>query len=136
MIKNTWIWAPQLPFGGDVTQDIAPDTDWFFGRIPPAAGVAQVEKAVFHTASYGRQLGLILDVLMPLIGEAPSDTDEARLARERLAALYRQIEDCKSRARAGMEADAVALLKRMQEHDPDMLARVLGQFSPLTDEDA
>lgn len=60
----------RFPFSGDVNQQIAPETDWFFGNINPTAGDGEIEKEVFlKIASYGKQLGKITAVLLELIGE-------------------------------------------------------------------
>jgi hypothetical protein len=61
-----WFWAPQLhfPFSGNVAQRIEPDTRWFFQGIDPSAGDPHIEEKAFAVASYGRQLGLITEVLI------------------------------------------------------------------------
>lgn len=63
-----WLWAPQvqLPWSGDVVQDIEPTTAWFFSGIKPGAGNARIEEKAFAIASYGKQLGLLTDVLIEL----------------------------------------------------------------------
>ena len=60
-------WAPVLhfPWSGEVVQDIRPQTDWFFGQIAAGTGDGQIEKRIFEeVASYGKQLGVITDVLL------------------------------------------------------------------------
>ena len=60
----------RFPFSGDVNQQIAPETDWFFGNINPEVGDGEIEKEVFlKIASYGKQLGKITSVLLALIEE-------------------------------------------------------------------
>lgn len=68
-----WLWAPrfQFPWSGDVAQDIEPSTSWFFGSIKPEAGNAKIEERAFAIASYGKQLGLITEVLMDLAAPGP-----------------------------------------------------------------
>ena len=63
-----WLWSPQIhfPWSGDVVQDIEPNTSWFFGSIKPGAGNARIEEKAFAIASYGRQLGLLTEVLIEL----------------------------------------------------------------------
>jgi hypothetical protein len=65
MFPWLWFFAPQVhyPWSGSVAQQIAPDTDWFFGSIRPGAGDARIEQQAFAVASYGKQLGLITEVL-------------------------------------------------------------------------
>ncbi len=70
MFPWLWFWSPHLqyPFGGSVEQDYKPFTNWgFFGAIKPEAGDGQIEQKVFDVASYGRQLGLITEVIMNLV---------------------------------------------------------------------
>jgi hypothetical protein len=61
-----WLWAPriQFPYSGTLSQWVEPNTSWFFGAIQPQAGNGELEKQIFDVASYGRQLGLITEVLL------------------------------------------------------------------------
>lgn len=61
-----WFWAPQVhfPWSGAVSQNIEPNTTWFSSLIKPGAGNAQIERRAFEVASYGRQFGLITEVLL------------------------------------------------------------------------
>jgi len=97
-----WLWAPQirLPWSGDVLQDIDPTTNWFFGSIKPDAGVARIEQKAFEVASYGRQIGLLTDVLIELAdqnvkGTGPSDA--AAKALDELKRIRSEIEKIKTR---------------------------------------
>lgn len=73
MVPWLWIWAPQLrfPWSGDVVQDIEPSTSWFFKAIQPGAGNARIEEQAFAVASYGKQLGLLTEVLIGLAENHP-----------------------------------------------------------------
>jgi molybdopterin converting factor small subunit len=100
MFPWLWLWAPQFyfPWSGSVAQNIEPDTDWFFGTIQPEAGNAQVEKRVFGIASYGKQLGLITDVLLELTRparEAATLSPEAAESFDKLDKLRTQIQKIK-----------------------------------------
>ena len=71
-----WIlfWAPQLyfPWSGSVIQDIDPETTWFPATLTARAGNGRIEKrALNDVASYGRQLGLITEVLIEIAGKQP-----------------------------------------------------------------
>jgi hypothetical protein len=74
MKDNPWqtVWAPNVnfPWSGSVAQKIEPNTSWFFGAIDPDAGDARMEKKAFEKASYGRQLGLITEILIELAKES------------------------------------------------------------------
>jgi len=130
MIPWFWLWAPQfhLPLSGGVKQDIAPDTHWFFGSIRPEAGNGQVEQEIFNVASYGKQLGLILDVLLPLVNEEALASEEARQSFRKLKEIYARIENVKAHSKEQMEINAVTLLKKIEATDPEMLQRVMRAF--------
>lgn len=73
-----WTWSPEIhfPWSGGVMQHIEPDLTWFANWITPGAGNAAIEEKAFtKVASYGKQLGLITDVLLALV-------DQARLTAE------------------------------------------------------
>jgi len=91
-----WLWAPQLrlPLSGDVAQDIEPRLDWFFNGIQPQAGNARIEAKAFEVASYGRQLGVITDLLIEMAERMPAQAQaasaplkELREIRNRIGAL-------------------------------------------------
>ncbi|AKJ26805.1 hypothetical protein [Caldimonas brevitalea] len=130
MLPWLWLWNPNIhwPFSGDVVQDIAPDTRWFFGAIPPRAGVGALEKEIFETASYGRQLGLLMDVVLALSDQAEWQTDEQRRRHVELQAVHREIERVKGSHREALLASATAALERLQSSDPDAFRQVLARF--------
>lgn len=77
--------APRIkfPLSGDVAQDYKPATDWFFGAIKPDAGNARIEEKAFGVASYGKQLGLITDILVDLVEQVLPESQQS----EKLLAL-------------------------------------------------
>lgn len=125
-----WMWLPQIhfPLSGSVMQDNGPDISTFFGAIRPEAGIGSIEKEVFEVASYGRQLGLILDVLLPLAGAAVPDPQKAGKSLEDLQKVYKRIEEVKFEKRADMEKAAISLLSRIEKIDPQMLSRIMTRF--------
>lgn len=129
-----WFWAPQihLPFSGSVAQEIAPDTDWFFDSIRPEAGNGDVEKKVFEVASYGRQLGLITEVLLSLADGETVGKEKAVQSLERLKQIQREVEDVK-RTNTSRTADAaIKLLRKLRDSDRLELERVLAVFDAET----
>jgi hypothetical protein len=104
-----WLWAPQVhfPWSGSVAQHIAPETDWFFAGIAPEAGDARIERQAFGVASYGRQLGLITEVLLALAQETPPASPQARESIARLQRIRDEIEQLKQ-ADAERWAEALA----------------------------
>lgn len=66
-----------FPFSGNVMQDIKSSFDQFFNSIPPEVGNSKIEKEVFtEIASYGDQLGTIIDVLYELIHVEQQPTEQ------------------------------------------------------------
>ena len=90
-----WNWAPQIhfPWSGGVMQQIDPDLTWFSHWITPGAGNAAIEEKAFNSvASYGKQLGLITEVLLALVDEShvaaePRAVDELRRIQSRIEML-------------------------------------------------
>ena len=130
MYPWNWMWAPQIhfPLSGDVEQDIAPSLDWFFAGIKPDAGISSIEKGVFEKASYGKQLGMILDVLLPLAENNQLKSAEAKQSLAKLKNLHDEIEQVKADKRKELETSAVKLLKKIEKTDKAMLQRVIEQF--------
>lgn len=110
MFPWLWFWSPQLhfPLSGSVAQRIEPNTNWFFDAIAPQAGNGRVERKAFEVASYGRQLGLITEVLIDLAEKDPPSTAAARESLERLRAIRAAIERIK-------EDDADALVREIED---------------------
>lgn len=108
MFPWLWFWAPQLhfPLSGSVAQRIEPNTNWFFDSIAPQGGNGRIERKAFEVASYGRQLGLITEVLLDLAECDAPRSAEARASLARLQAIR-------------------AAIGRIKDDDYDALARDL-----------
>jgi hypothetical protein len=123
---NPWFffWAPQLtmPFGGSVAQRIEPDTRWFFGGIAPAAGDAEIERKAFDIATYGRQLGLITEVLVDLAAQSPPTGAKGQKALKRLREIQRRIEQVKEQDAIDALEQIDSLLARLKKTHPERLA--------------
>jgi hypothetical protein len=123
---NPWFffWAPQLtmPFGGSVAQRIEPDTQWFFNGIPPTAGDPAIERKAFDVASYGRQLGLITEVLVDLAGQTPPKTAKGQKSLKRLRDIQLRIEQVKEQDAIDALEQIDALLARLKKAHPERLA--------------
>jgi len=74
-------------------QQIDPDLTWFSHWITPGAGNAAIEEKAFTgVASYGKQLGLITDVLLAIVEKTaltaePKAVDDLRRIRSRIEML-------------------------------------------------
>lgn len=129
-----WFWAPQIrmPWSGNVAQDIDPTTDWFFNSIQPGAGIGYIEAEAFEVASYGRQLGLISEVLLHLAKSEAVDREKAGESLRRLERIYGEIEAVKKLARHRMRDDLIAQLEDLRETDKVTFVEVLQRFAAVT----
>src|SRR5687767_8039798 len=94
-------WAPVVhyPWSGAVRQMIAPETDWFFNSIAPGGGNPRIEQRVFEeAASYGKQLGLITEVLLAAADESRLSED-GKKSLARLKEIAGRIEKIKAQER-------------------------------------
>ena len=125
-----WFWTPQFnyPWSGNVVQDIEPDTTWFFGAIKPEAGIGEIEKEIFEVVSYGRQLGLMTEVLLSLASTDTIDATKATQSLKRLRAIYGQIEDMKAQRRHRLSEATMAMLRYLQAQDPEGFARLVAEL--------
>lgn len=120
MFPWLFLFAPQLhfPFSGSVAQRIEPDTRWFFDGIDASAGDARIERQAFEVASYGRQLGLIAEVLVEQAEQTPPRTKAAREALRRLQQIQADIEQIKAQDAATLARDVEAGLLRLKRLHP------------------
>lgn len=131
MLPWFWFWSPQLhfPFSGSVAQDIAPATEWFFGSIQPQAGNGALEQRIHEgVASYGRQLGLVSEVLLSLAGDASINPEQARASLARLQEIRREIEAVKAKE-PSLQQQVLLLLQKLAEEDPAGCSKLLQGFA-------
>jgi len=119
-----FFWAPQvtLPFGGSVAQRIEPSTNWFFDGIDPGSGDPAIERKAFEVATYGRQLGLITEVLVDLAAQTPPATAKGRKSLQRLQEIQRRIEEVKERDAIDALEQIDGLLARLKKTHPERVA--------------
>ena len=131
MFPWLYYWSPvyHFPFSGGVNQNIEPDFDWFFGRINPSAGHAKIEKRVFEeVGSYGKQLGLISEVLLELAQTQNDKTQLKSQSLERLHALVDQVEAIKAQEHQATKQNLKASLTSFQEQDPEGFEQLIAEF--------
>jgi hypothetical protein len=136
MIPWLWLWAPQYhyPWSGSVAQKIEPTT--FFDSINAAAGDKRVEKRAFDVASYGRQLGLLTELLLEVAEKQKSLSPEARTAFERIQGIRDQIALIKNEEAATLARDIAAQVDRLKRLDQVEWQRLLATLSPLLNDDS
>jgi hypothetical protein len=125
-----WLWAPRFnyPWSGSVAQEISPDTTWFFGAIKPQAGIGEVEKEIFDVASYGKQLGLITEVLLSLASADAIDSAKAAESLRRLKETHAEIEKVKAENSHRLAEAAIAMLRKLRARDRDAFRRLLREL--------
>lgn len=130
MIPWFWIWSPTLhfPWSGSVAQQIEPNTNWFFDAIEPAAGNARIEKKAFERASYGKQLGLITEILLAQAETEAFDAAEVNKSVQKLKAIQRDIEAIKQHEFAATAHAIVADIERLKKQSPAEYAALLRQL--------
>jgi hypothetical protein len=98
MFPCFFFWCPHLhfPLSGEVRQQWRPDM--FFQAIAPACGPARIEAEIFEqVASYGRQIGILNDLVLALCEPSALPPEQRHHALEQLRALHHQIETLKAR---------------------------------------
>ncbi len=125
MFPWLWLWSPrfELPLSGNISQDISPE--WFFKAINPEAGDGEVEKKIFDSASYGKQLGLITEVLLSLVDGGVVESAQAKKSLETLKSVYTDIESIKRQHTSDCADTAIELLKNIKAANTAEFDRVL-----------
>ncbi len=108
----------RTPLSGDVIQNISPEIG-----TTEIAGHPQIERRVVReVASYGRQLGVILDVLEVLTAEA--DADDPRIAR--LRSMTAEVKELKAKEKESLKTRAQEALASLRKADPEGYQSLLG----------
>lgn len=133
MFPWLWFWAPQfhLPWSGNVAQRVEPNTHWFFQGIQPGAGNARIEEKAFGVASYGKQLGLITEVLIAQAEQQGSASPQAAESLAKLKAIAREIEAIKDGEYEQTAIDLEAQLQSLQRQGGARYAQLSERLRPL-----
>jgi hypothetical protein len=126
-----WIWNPQFhfPWSGSVAQRIEPIT--LFDSIKADAGDGAIEKKAFDVASYGRQLGLITEVLIGLAEKQQALPPEAAASLERLKGIRDRIKIIKDEESASLAQDIEARVDRLRRSNPAEYAKLRVKLQPM-----
>lgn len=138
MFPWLWIWAPHLalPLSGDVSQDIEPSMRWFFGNILPEAGNAKIEQRAFAVASYGRQLGLITDLLIELAETSLPGAGNSHTTLQELKRLRAEIEKVKDEEYEAQLRELESSVRAITRRGGPRAKRAAQQLRPLLTRDA
>lgn len=128
-----WFFAPQVhfPLSGDVAQRIDPVTRAFFRGIPAGAGDGRAEEAAFGVASYGRQLGLLTDVVLEMARAWTPTTSQGAEALARLRAVALRIEEAKAGAHVADVDELEARVRDLQAAGGPAFEAVRSRLAPL-----
>jgi hypothetical protein len=128
-----WFWAPRvyLPWSGDVAQEIEPTTSWFFQGIRPSAGDAEIEQKAFLIASYGKQLGLITEVLIDLAEQVGTKSAKSAESMDRLKLIREAIEQVKTAERASRVSDIATQVAEVKLKGGSEFAELSRRLLPL-----
>lgn len=124
------VWAPHLyfPWSGSVRQNIEPNTNWFFDSIDASAGNGPIEKKAFEVASYGRQLGLLSELLIELADQNATLSPEAVKSLQRLKDIAAQIQGIKDDHAAAVASDIETQMNWLLNNSPFEFQRLAGKF--------
>lgn len=118
-----------MPFSGGVWQDYHPWTNWFSPNIEvDLAGNKDIEDdVVTKVASYGKQLGLMMDVLVPLAAGAAPGSMPASFAEDldRLKTMQADIEATKQSHRDAMRRSATDALATLKKDNPEYYVELI-----------
>ena len=130
MSTPPYMWPFSLFAPGNLNQPILPG--WSFGNVSVNyAGNADIEKDVMEkAASYGKQLGIITDVVLELAGERPAkDGDPLKQLRD-VAAKVKKIKEEHKRSLSEQASDAMAKLAKSDESEAQRIARHYARKPP------
>lgn len=115
-----------FPLSGNVNQKIEPD--WFFGAIDSEVGDSEIEKEIFHkVASYGKQIGIIIDALISIGDQLEIDGKEIS-ALEKLKELQKKVDSVKDEKKKRVRENARHILDKLKECDPEAFNKLLGEY--------
>ncbi len=126
-----WIWSPNIhmPLSGAVDEDIdstiiTPNMSAYFKGITEQAGNRQVERQAVAVASYGRQLGLITEVLIASAKKIGPLSDDAESSLQRLEEIQDSIEQIKTKQAATDSQKIEQQLQDMMQNNPEEFLRL------------
>jgi hypothetical protein len=130
------IWSPHLnfPWSGSVAQKIEPTTNWFFDSISANAGDSRIEKLAFEKASYGRQIGLITEVLLELASRSPEFESNPSESLTRLKKIKEDIHELKIQEASATAQDIEDRLKWLKRNNTTEYDSLRNRLRSLLDE--
>jgi hypothetical protein len=116
-----------FPLSGHVNQKIEPDL--FFGSINPEVGDSEIEKEVFYkTASYGKQIGMITEIVLALAEEIDPKSEGVQRKIEKLKKIQEKVKKIKAEKKTRTQENAKEILDKLKHTDPDALNALLKEY--------
>jgi hypothetical protein len=117
-----YMWPFSLFAPGNLNQPILPG--WSFGNVSVNyAGNAGIENDVVEKiASYGKQLGIITDVVLELAGDKPPKDEHPLKQLRDIAAKVRKVKEEHKRSLTEEAKDAMAKLAKNDEAEAQRIA--------------
>ena len=116
-----------FPLSGNVNQRI--DPDWFFGTIDPEVGDSEIEKEIFlKVASYGKQIGMLTEVLISIADELKLNGDSNTTLSE-LKDIQSKVDAIKSSKKERVKENAKIILDKLKACDPEGFKSLLREYS-------
>lgn len=130
MSTPSYMWPFSLFAPGNLNQPILPG--WSFGNVNVNyAGNADIEKDVVEdVASYGKQLGIITDVILELAGNKTAKKGEPLQQLRDIAAKVKKIKEEHKRSLSEEAGDAMAKLARSDKAEAQRIARDYARKPP------
>lgn len=119
----TWF---RSPLSGDVIQNISPD----YSSVEIAGNVNIERRIVREVASFGDQLGTVLDVLSLLA----KDLDPNDKAVQKLSKLVGAVDTIKKQEAESAEKRARDALQSLKSVDPETYAAIVAELAQETSE--
>ena len=115
-----------FPLSGSVNQRINPD--WFFSIIDSEVGDSEIEKEIFlKVASYGKQIGMLTEVLISIAGELSINSENIKTLTE-LKELQDKVEAIKTAKQKRVKENAKIILDKLKKCDPDGFKSLLREY--------
>ena len=129
MSPPPFMWPFSLFAPGNLNQPILPG--WSFGNVSVNyAGNADIEKDVVEkVASYGKQLGIIADVVLEFAGDKPPKGEQPLKQLRDIAAKVRKVKEEHKRSLTDEADDAMAKLAKSDEAE---VRRIAGKYARKT----
>ena len=102
--------------------------DWFFNSIHSEVGDSEIEKEVFcKVASYGKQIGMLTEVLLSIADELEIDNKKIESLSE-LKKIQAKIEAIKRSKKERVRENAKTLLDKLKNSDREGLESLLREY--------